>query len=295
MSLKGKYVGTGVAMVTPFMNDGAIDFGRLEQHTDELIKHGVDYLVVLGTTAETPTLSNHEKIEVINVVKRSVGGRVPVIVGAGGNNTAEVIDWIKEIGSTGIDAYLSVAPYYSKPSQTGMIQHFSAIAASSDLPLMIYNVPGRTSSNIEAHTMLELAHDLGDKVVGVKEASGNFQQIMEIQKDKPEDFLVISGDDAIALPMISLGCGGVISVIGNALPSLTSQMITEALEGNYEAAREKHFMMLPLIAAIFKEGNPTGVKSLMEIRGYGDSNLRLPLINATSALYEEIKQLNSSI
>jgi len=293
MSQKGKFVGTGVAMVTPFMNDGAIDFAVLERHADELIKHEVDYLVVLGTTAETPTLTKQEKIEVINVVKRSVGGRVPVIVGAGGNNTAEVIDWIREIGSNGIDAYLSVAPYYSKPSQTGMIQHFSAIAASSDLPLMIYNVPGRTSSNIEAGTMLQLAHDLGEKIVAVKEASGNFQQIMEIQKDKPEDFLLISGDDAIALPMISLGCAGVVSVIGNALPALTSQMINEALEGNYDAAREKHFRMLPLISAIFKEGNPTGVKALMEIRGYGESNLRLPLITATSALYEEMKQLNS--
>jgi 4-hydroxy-tetrahydrodipicolinate synthase len=293
MSEKEKFVGTGVAMVTPFKNDGAIDFAVLESHTDELIKHGIDYLVVLGTTAETPTLSKEEKIEIINVVKKTAGDRVPVIVGAGGNNTAGVIEWIREIGSVGIDAYLSVAPYYSKPSQTGMIQHFSAIAASSDLPLMIYNVPGRTSSNIEAATMLQLAHDLGDKIVAVKEASGNFQQIMEIQKDKPEDFLVISGDDAIALPMISLGCSGVVSVIGNALPGLTSQMINDGLSGNYDAAREKHYQMLPMISAIFNEGNPTGVKALMEIRGYGENNLRLPLITATSALYEEIRKLNS--
>lgn len=293
MSQKGKFVGTGVAMVTPFNNDGAINFGLLERHTDELIKHGIDYLVVLGTTAETPTLTKKEKLEIIDIVKRNAGSRVPIIVGAGGNNTAEVVEWIKEIGTRGIDAYLSVAPYYSKPSQTGMIQHFSAIAASSELPLMIYNVPGRTGSNIEAPTMLQLAHDLGEKVVGVKEASGNFQQIMEIQKDKPEDFLLISGDDAIALPMISLGCDGVVSVIGNALPALLSEMINDALAGDYVKAREKHFRILPLISAIFKEGNPTGVKALMEIRGYGDNNLRLPLITATSALYEQIKQLNS--
>lgn len=293
MSQKGKFVGTGVAMVTPFNNDGAINFGLLERHTDELIKHGIDYLVVLGTTAETPTLTKKEKLEIIDIVKRNAGSRVPIIVGAGGNNTAEVVEWIKEIGTRGIDAYLSVAPYYSKPSQTGMIQHFSAIAASSELPLMIYNVPGRTGSNIEAPTMLQLAHDLGEKVVGVKEASGNFQQIMEIQKDKPEDFLLISGDDAIALPMISLGCDGVVSVIGNALPALLSEMINNALAGDYVKAREKHFRILPLISAIFKEGNPTGVKALMEIRGYGDNNLRLPLITATSALYEQIKQLNS--
>lgn len=293
MSQKGKFVGTGVAMVTPFNNDGAINFGLLERHTDELIKHGIDYLVVLGTTAETPTLTKKEKLEIIDIVKRNAGSRVPIIVGAGGNNTAEVVEWIKEIGTRGIYAYLSVAPYYSKPSQTGMIQHFSAIAASSELPLMIYNVPGRTGSNIEAPTMLQLAHDLGEKVVGVKEASGNFQQIMEIQKDKPEDFLLISGDDAIALPMISLGCDGVVSVIGNALPALLSEMINDALAGDYVKAREKHFRILPLISAIFKEGNPTGVKALMEIRGYGDNNLRLPLITATSALYEQIKQLNS--
>ncbi len=293
MSEKRKYEGSGVAMVTPFGNDGAIDFAVLERHTDELIKHGIDYLVVLGTTAETPTLSKEEKIEIIDVVKKSAGGRVPIVIGAGGNSTSDVIDWIREIGSNGIDAYLSVAPYYSKPSQTGMIQHFSAIASSSDLPLILYNVPGRTSSNLEAATVLQLAHELGNKVAAVKEASGNMQQIMEIQKDKPEDFLVISGDDAIALPMISLGCSGVISVIGNALPELLSQMINDALAGNYEDAREKHYNMLPMISAIFKEGNPTGVKALMEIRGFGKNNLRLPLITATSALYDKIRYLNS--
>ena len=292
MSRNEKFVGTGVAMVTPFKNDGAIDFAVLERHTDELIKNGIDYLVVLGTTAETPTLSKQEKLEIIDVVKRSASGRVPIMIGAGGSNTAEVIEWIGEIGTTGIDAYLSVAPYYSKPSQTGMIQHFSAIATVSELPIMLYNVPGRTGSNIEAATTLQLAHDLGDKVVAIKEASGDFQQIMEIQKDKPEDFLVVSGDDATALPLISLGCSGVISVIGNALPSLLSQLINEALAGNFAAAREKHYRLLPMISAIFKEGNPTGVKVLMEIRGYGENNLRLPLITATSALYEEIRHLN---
>jgi len=293
MSVKSKFEGTGVAMVTPFKNDGAIDYSILEQHTDELIKHSIDYLVVLGTTAETPTLSKDEKIEIINVVKKAASGRVPIVVGAGGNCTSDVISWIDEIGTEGIDAYLSVAPYYNKPSQMGMIQHFSAIAATSDLPILLYNVPGRTSSNIEANTVLQLASELGDRLIGIKEASGNFQQIMDIQKDKPEDFLLISGDDAITLPMISLGCNGVVSVIGNAIPSLFSAMVNDALEGNYTSAREKHFKLLPLINAIFKEGNPTGVKALMEIRGYGQNNLRLPLITATSALYDEIRQLNS--
>ncbi len=293
MSAKRKFEGTGVAMVTPFKNDGEIDYSILEKHTDELIKHGIDYLVVLGTTAEPPTLSKDEKKEIINVVKKATSGRVPIIVGAGGNSTSDVITWIDEIGSSGIDAYLSVAPYYNKPSQMGMIQHFSAIAATSDLPVLLYNVPGRTSSNIEASTILQLATDLGDKLVGVKEASGNFQQIMDIQKNKPEDFLLISGDDAITLPMISLGCTGLVSVIGNALPSHISTMVNAALSGDYSLAREKHYKILPLITAIFKEGNPTGVKALMEIRGYGQNNLRLPLITATSALYDEIKQLNS--
>ncbi len=293
MSVKKKFEGTGVAMVTPFKNDGEIDYSILEQHTDELIKHGIDYLVVLGTTAETPTLSRNEKKEIINIVKKAVSGRVPIVVGAGGNNTSDVIAWINEIGSSGIDAYLSVAPYYNKPSQMGMIQHFSAIATTSDLPVLLYNVPGRTSSNIEAATVLQLASDLGEKLVGIKEASGNFQQIMDIQKDKPEDFLMISGDDAITLPMISLGCNGVASVIGNALPSLFSAMVNDALTGNFTSAREKHFKLLPMISAIFKEGNPTGVKALMEIRGFGQNNLRLPLIPATSALYDEIRQLNS--
>lgn len=288
-----KFEGTGVAMVTPFINDGSIDFPLLEKHTDELIKHGVDHLVVLGTTAEPPTLSRKEKKEVITAVKKSAAGRVPIVVGAGGNSTSEVIDWIREIGSDGIDAYLSVAPYYTKPSQMGMIQHFSAIASSSDLPLILYNVPGRTSSNINAETVLQLAHDLGDKLAAVKEASGDMQQIMDIQAGKPEEFIIVSGDDSLTLPMMALGCRGVISVIGNALPAMMSSMVRDALSGKFEAAKAMHYKMLPLMTAIFKEGNPTGIKTLMEIRGYGPSNLRLPLINATSSLHDEIKHLNS--
>lgn len=282
-------------MVTPFQNDGSIDFPRLEQHTDELIKHGVDNLVVLGTTAETPTLSKKEKLEIIQVVISAAGGRVPIIVGAGGNNTSEVISWVKEIGSRGIDAYLSVAPYYNKPSQTGIIQHFSAIAASSDLPLVLYNVPGRTGSNIASDTVLQLAHTLGEKVAAVKEASGNLQQIMEILADKPEDFLLVSGDDSLTLAMMSVGCSGVISVLGNALPAYMSGMVRSALSGKFSAAMEMHYKLFPFMTVIFKEGNPTGIKALMEVRGYGKSNLRLPLVTATSTLYEEIVQLNSQL
>lgn len=290
-----KFEGTGVAMVTPFKNDGAIDFPVLEKHTDELIKHGIDHLIVLGTTAEPPTLSTEEKKEVVAAVKNSAGGRVPIVVGAGGNSTSDVIEWIREIGSEGIDAYLSVAPYYTKPSQMGMIQHFSAIASSSDLPLILYNVPGRTSSNIAADTVLQLAHDLGDKIAAVKEASGDLQQIMDIQNGKPEDFIIVSGDDSLTLPMMSLGCRGVISVIGNALPAMMTSMVKDALSGNFDAAQAMHYKLLPLMTAIFKEGNPTGIKALMEVRGYGQSNLRLPLITATSSLYDEIKNLNSLV
>nr|MDA3823982.1 4-hydroxy-tetrahydrodipicolinate synthase [Bacteroidales bacterium] len=252
---------------------------------------GIDYLVVLGTTGEPPTLSKDEKIKIVEISKSVNAGRVPMIVGAGGNNTAEVIQWVKTIGSNDIDAYLSVVPYYNKPSQAGMIQHFSAIASSSDLPLMLYNVPGRTGSNMNAETVLELAHDLGEKILAVKEASGDFSQIMKIIKDKPADFKVISGDDAITLPMLGIGSDGVVSVIGNALPQLFSDMVRDALSGNFEAAKEKHYKALPFIDLIFKEGNPTGVKTLMELLGYGTSNLRLPMIPATEALTAELNEL----
>ena len=289
MANRANFTGTGVAMITPFNDDGSLNIDRLEVHTDNLIGKGVEYLVVLGTTAETPTLSKDEKLKIIEVTKKVNGGRVPMVVGAGGNNTEEVVNWIREIGTDGIDAYLSVAPYYNKPSQQGMKAHFSAIAASSELPLMLYNVPGRTGSNITAETTLELAHELGDKIVAIKEASGDLGQVMRIISDKPEGFQVVSGDDAIALPIISLGGDGVVSVVGNALPDLFSGMIRDALAGDLEAAREKHYRVLPFIDLIFREGNPCGVKALMQVLGYGTSNLRLPLIPATGALIEDIK------
>lgn len=278
------FKGTGVAMVTPFTKDGSLDIPALEKHTEFLINKGVDYLVVLGTTAETPVLSTEEKLKIIEVVRSINNSRVPMVVGAGGNNTSDVIQWIEKTGSNGIDAYLSVVPYYNKPSQTGIKEHFSAIAASSDLPLMLYNVPGRTGCNMTAQTVLELAHEQGEKMIAVKEASGDFGQIMTILKDKPEDFKLISGDDAVALPIICLGGAGIVSVIGNALPELLTGMISNALKGDLDKARETHYSMLPLIELIFREGNPTGVKALMEILGLGDNNLRLPLIPATSAL-----------
>lgn len=288
MANRANFKGTGVAMITPFNNDGSLNTGQLEEHTERLIGEGVEYLVVLGTTAETPTLSKNEKLKIIEVTREVNNGRVPMVVGAGGNNTEEVVNWIREIGTNGIDAYLSVAPYYNKPSQQGMKAHFSAIAASSELPLMLYNVPGRTGSNITANTTLELAHELGDKIIAIKEASGDLAQVMHILKDKPEGFQVVSGDDAIAFPIIALGGAGVVSVIGNALPALFSTMVREALAGDLEAAREKHYKVLPFIDMVFREGNPCGVKALMQVLGYGPANLRLPLIPATDALVRDI-------
>lgn len=289
MANRADFRGTGVAMITPFHNDGSLNIEQLEAHTDRLIEKGVEYLVVLGTTAETPTLSTDEKLKIIEIIRKVNGGRVPMVVGAGGNNTGEVISWIREVGTEGIDAYLSVAPYYNKPSQQGMKAHFSAIAASAELPIVLYNVPGRTGSNITAETTLELAHELGDKIVAIKEASGDLAQIMRIIRDKPEGFRVVSGDDAITLAITSLGGSGVISVIGNALPDLFSTMVRDALAGNLEAAREKHYRILPFIDLIFREGNPCGVKALMEVLGYGAGSLRLPLIPATEALVRDLK------
>ena len=289
------FTGTGVAMITPFTNDGSLDVQQLENHTQRLIDGGIEYLVVLGTTAETPTLNREEKLKIIEVVKSVNSGQVPIVVGAGGNNTAEVIEWIRTIGSDGIAAYLSVAPYYNKPSQQGLKEHFSAIAASSDLPLILYNVPGRTGSNMAAGTTLELAYDLGEKVAAVKEASGDFAQIMKIIREKPEGFQVVSGDDAISLPLIAAGAAGVVSVIGNALPAIFSDMVRDALSGDFIAARDKHYRLLPLFELIFREGNPTGVKALMEILGFGEANLRLPLIGATESLTGDLKKALTAI
>ena len=290
-----KYTGTGVAMVTPFKTDGTLDIQQLEIHTNQQIEHGVEFLVALGTTAETPTLSAYEKLEIIDVIRRVNNGRVPLVVGAGGNNTEDVINWIRKTGTREIDAFLSVVPYYNKPSQAGIKAHFSAIAAASDIPLILYNVPGRTGTNMSANTTLELAGELGDKVAAVKEASGDFAQIMEIIAHKPEGFQVLSGDDAITLPMISTGAEGVISVIGNAFPALFSGMVRDALSGDLEASREKHYKLMPFYELAFREGNPCGVKAIMQELGYGDANLRLPLIPATEALVSDIQHTLTSL
>ena len=287
--------GTGVAMITPFFPTGAVDYDTLVLLTDRLIDGGINYLVVLGTTAETPTLSASEKRDVVRCVVDACGGRVPIIVGAGGNDTLSSIDAIKNLDLTGIDAILSVVPYYNKPTQEGIYQHYSAIAAASLLPLMLYNVPGRTGSNMSAETTLRLANDYPGQILAIKEASGDLEQITRLLSERPEGFLVISGDDAITLPMIALGGDGVVSVIGNSYPELISSLVNSAINGDYESARKQHFSLSPMIKAIFKEGNPAGIKAAMELRGWSKNILRLPLIPATSMLNKEISQLDATL
>ncbi|MEA3462680.1 MAG: 4-hydroxy-tetrahydrodipicolinate synthase [Bacteroidota bacterium] len=289
------FKGTGVAMVTPFLQDGEIDFDRLMIHADRLIDQGCGYLVVLGTTAETPSLSTKDKDNVIRRVIEACGGRVPIMMGIGGNDTRAVIDTIKKTDTREIQGILSVSPYYNKPSQEGIYQHYAAIASVTELPVMLYNVPGRTGSNISAETVLRLATDFEGSIIGVKEASGDFDQLMEIIGNRPDGFLMVSGDDVITLPMIAAGGDGAISVIGNAYPAMTSLMVAAALDGAYQKARELHYLLFPMMRAIFKEGNPAGIKAAMEIRGWIDNVLRLPLIPVTSALYQEIAHLNSQL
>lgn len=287
--------GTGVAMITPFQKNGEIDFDRLIIHANSLIEQGVNYLVVLGTTAETPTLSSREKENVIRCVIEACGERVPLMLGIGGNDTREVIETMKNTDTREIQGLLSVSPYYNKPSQEGIYQHYAAIASVSELPVILYNVPGRTGSNISAETALRLASDFSGTIIGVKEASGNFEQVMELINRRTEGFLVVSGDDAITLPMIAAGGDGAISVIGNAYPAMTSLLVASALDGSNDKARELHYRLFPMMRAIFKEGNPAGIKAAMEIRGWIDNVLRLPLIPVTSALYQEIAQLDSQL
>lgn len=295
MAVSDKFRGTGVAMITPFQKDGEIDFRRLEEHTERLIRHGTGYLVVLGTTAETPALSTKEKAEVLRCVLDVCGNRVPVMAGVGGNDTRAVSESLKSDWLKGVQGILSVSPYYNKPTQEGIYQHFAAIVSVSEWPVMLYNVPGRTSSNITAETCIRLAGDFRENIIGIKEASGDFTQVMDILAERPEGFLVVSGDDALTLPMISAGGDGVISVIGNAYPSQMSTMVASALDGSYEKARELHYRLFPMIKAIFKEGNPSGVKASMEIQAWIDNALRLPLIPVTNSLYEEIRRLDAQL
>lgn len=275
--------GTGVAIVTPFHNYGTIDFGSLEKLVNFIIEGGVDFIVALGTTSEAPTLTEDEKGAVMDVILETVNGRVPIVMGMGGNSTQSIVSKIKKTNFEGIEAILSVAPYYNKPNQRGMYGHFKAISASCPVPIILYNVPGRTASNISAETTLSLAHDL-DNIVAIKEASGNFSQIMDILRDKPEGFKVFSGDDAITFPMMTLGATGVISVVANAYPKPFSDMVRLIKSGDYAKALKVHNSLIPIMHQMFADGNPAGVKVALEAMGLLKNNLRLPLVKANKSV-----------
>lgn len=282
-----KFKGTGVAIVTPFRNDDSIDFKALTKLVNYQVENKVDYIVVLGTTGESVTLTNDEKHAIIDTVIDTVNRRVPIIVGIGGNNTQELITKIKSFNFANIDAILSVSPYYNKPSQAGIYEHYKAIASSSPIPVIIYNVPGRTGSNISAETTLKLASEFKN-IIATKEASGNFQQIMEILKHKPKDFQVISGDDALAFPLICLGCNGVISVVANAFPKEFSEMVNLALERKIDKAKTIHYQIIEIINTLFADGSPSGVKAALEIKKLTNSHVRLPLVNISPATYKKL-------
>jgi 4-hydroxy-tetrahydrodipicolinate synthase len=286
-----KFIGTGVAIVTPFRKDDSIDFNSLACLIEHLISNKSDYLVVLGTTGETPTLSKDEKKAVVSFVMEAVKKRVPLVLGIGGCSTQDVINKIKKTDFEGIDAILSVTPYYNKPNQKGLYAHYQAIVSSSPVPVIIYNVPGRTGCNINAETTLRLAHDFNNQIAGIKEASGNFSQIMKIIQNKPDNFLVISGDDAITLPLISLGASGVISVVANAFPKEFSNMVCKALEMKYNEARVIHYRILEIIENLFIEGSPAGIKAALNILGLVQNQVRLPLTPVSRATYNKLSEL----
>jgi 4-hydroxy-tetrahydrodipicolinate synthase len=281
--------GTGVAIVTPFKNDSSIDFAALGRVIEHVIKGGINYIVAMGTTGESVTLTKDEKQALISYVVESVDKRVPILAGIGGNNTQEVINNIRHTDLSAIDGILSVAPYYNKPSQRGLLQHFKAIATCSPIPVILYNVPGRTCSNISAETCLELAHTC-DNVTGIKEASGDISQIMKIIKGKPENFSLVSGDDLLTLPIIAAGGVGVISVIANAFPAQWTEMVTNALKNNFKAARENQFRFLEMIELLFMEGNPAGVKAMLGSMNLCQNILRLPLVPVTRPTYSRIQK-----
>ncbi|GFI67168.1 4-hydroxy-tetrahydrodipicolinate synthase [Muribaculum intestinale] len=286
--------GMGVALVTPFKHDKSIDYNALARLLEYQIKNGVDYLVVLGTTAETATLTSGEKAELREFIAERVAGRVPLVIGVGGNNTMALVEELNTIDLTPFSAVLSVVPYYNKPSQEGIYQHYKAIAEASPIPVILYNVPGRTGVNMTAETTLRLAREFGN-IIGVKEASGNINQMDDIIKNKPSDFMVISGDDGITFPLLTLGAVGVISVIGNAFPREFSRMVRLALEGDYQRALTIHHRFTELFSLLFVDGNPAGVKCLLHAMGFIENELRLPLVPTRITTYERIRQVLDSL
>lgn len=285
------FTGTGVALVTPFRKQqDTVDFTKLEHLIDHVITEGVDYIVALGTTSEAATMTESERSAVQEFIVETVAGRVPIMLGLGGNNTLHLTDTLARTNFDGISAILSVTPYYNKPNQRGLLQHYRSVAEASPVPVVMYNVPGRTGVNLSAETTLALAAECPN-IIGIKEASGNLQQVMEILRHRPAGFKVISGDDALTYPMLALGAEGVISVIANALPGTMSQMVKLALKGDFKKALPLHYRMLPLMHAIFDEGNPTGIKALLESQGRITNILRLPLVKASKQLTNKLVTL----
>ena len=288
--LNTKLIGMGVALITPFKEDETIDFDALARLVEHQIKNGTDYLVVCGTTAETPTLTEEEKDEIKSFVVNCAAGRIPIVLGVGGNNTKAVANQLQTKDFTGIDAILSVKPYYNKPSQEGLYQHYAAIAKASHLPVILYNVPGRTGVNMLPETTIRLANEFTN-ICAVKEASGNFSQIDEIIKNKPPHLLPLPNNHNKNIQLITLGAVGVISVIGNAFPREFSKMVRLALQGEYNNARKIHNRFTELFSLLFVEGNPAGVKSMLAVMGMIENKLRLPLVPNTIKTYEKIRKV----
>lgn len=283
-----------MALVTPFKSDGSIDDSGLENVVNHVIEGGVEYLVVLGTTGESATMTKEEKTHIKNTVKEIANNRVPLVLGIGGNNTAEVGTTMKEWGIDGYSAILSVSPYYNKPTQEGIYRHYKALNEVTPLPIILYNVPGRTSSNMLSDTTLRIARDCS-KVIAIKEASGDLEQSMRIIQNKPEGFYVVSGDDALTLPFVASGGDGVISVVGNAFPKEFSNMVRAALASNMNEARALHYQLFEIIHHLFTEGNPGGIKSALKARGICEDNLRLPLWPVSDTTADKLKSLVEKI
>lgn len=288
MSLRDQLTGTGVALITPFNEDGSVDFASLERLINFVIDGGVNYVVTLGTTGETPTISKEEKKEIIQQTFHFVAGRVPVVVGIGGNNTKEVIKEIESLPIEKAEAILSASPYYNKPSQEGIYQHYKAIASSTAKPIILYNVPGRTGSNIAANTTVRLANEI-ENINGIKEASGNMTQCMQILRDKPQEFLVVSGDDNLALPQIACGMRGVISVAANCFPKQFSELVSYALKDDFDSARKLNNILLQGYELLFAENNPAGVKAFCAELGVIKNHLRLPLVPLSEGIHRQVK------
>ncbi|MEJ6794067.1 MAG: 4-hydroxy-tetrahydrodipicolinate synthase [Flavobacteriales bacterium] len=292
--MENKLIGTGVALITPFKSDLTVDYDALTKIVNHCIDGGIDYLVVLGTTGESVVLTKEEKNKIVRHVIKVNEGKLPVVLGMGGNCTATVINEYENFDLNGVDAILSVSPYYNKPSQKGIYSHYEQLSKSFNLPIVLYNVPGRTSSNMSAETTLKLANDF-DNIIAVKEASGDMDQIMTIIRNKPDNFLVISGDDGLTLAMILMGANGVISVIGQAFPEIFSSMVREGLNGNVKKSNELHYQLYPIYNPLYRDGNPAGVKECMRQIGLCTNKLRLPLVNVENSTKKELEEFSKSL